>query len=64
MTPPPDKQPAAETLERTCMMCDEVRRVIAKVGSIDIKEPCPCKCGPGYFEPPGRVITRAIREGK
>lgn len=33
-------------------------------GEVEIKEPCPCKCGPGYFEPPGRVIKRAIREGR
>lgn len=53
-----------ETLERMCMMCEEVCRVIAKVGPLDIKEPCPCKCGPGYFEPPGRTIRKfAGKEG-
>ena len=63
-TPPPDTKVQSEALGRSCLMCKAVRRVIAKVGPLEIKEPCPCKCGPGYFEPSGRTVKKAIREGR
>jgi hypothetical protein len=34
--------------ERRCEVCQELRRVIAKVGPLLIKEPCPNKCATGY----------------
>jgi len=35
-------------LERRCEACQEMRRVIARVGPLLIKEPCPHKCAAGY----------------
>jgi hypothetical protein len=37
-----------ETGERRCEVCQELRRVIDKVGPLLIKEPCPNKCATGY----------------
>lgn len=54
-----DQQVAqSETLERSCLMCDAVRLVIAKVGPLEVKEPCPNVCKGGYFQPPGRIVKK------
>lgn len=51
------KQPKGKTESdelpehRRCAVCRHIRRVIAKVGPLLIKEPCPNGCGSGYAKP-------------
>jgi len=38
----------SESPTRACLVCSEQRRIVGKVGPLEIKENCPNKCGIGY----------------
>lgn len=37
--------------KRNCTVCGEERRIVSKVGPIEIKESCGNKCTKGYVRP-------------
>lgn len=48
------KQPndgEGEQQRRECLMCGRDCAIVRKVGPLELKEPCPNKCGAGYVKP-------------